>query len=240
MSALLDATVNEDIFTFGKGMTKSLHSLSPKRNAKGGHPLEKEIHELLLIYLIDLEQTGKYIVIAEHGADFGNNGFRIDIHLKPTEGDSKNHYLIEVKRYEKDDEGIYIKAIEGIAQMFDKTYYRHELKSKETTGIIMMGLAAHYDKICLISQKFTVHNGVITDLGTIRIQKFWINEKSGDEIEIDYEEPIEREIKMPSFKSPQKNSTDEDIQQNSTDEDPDKMINEQLRTHMTKLIMKNG
>jgi hypothetical protein len=217
MSALLKATIQEDIFTLGREMTKSLHSLTLKRIGKIAHPnnktydvLEKEIQNLLFMYLKDLEDSGKYTVITEHGADHGDNGFRIDIHLKPAKGDCKNHYLIEVKRYEKDDEGIYIEAIEGIAQMFNKTYNRRELHSKEITGIIMMGLAVQNDKICLISQKLTVHNNIIVDLGTIRIQKFWINDKSGKGIKVDYDEPLMREIGRPPIEPPQQNVTDED------------------------------
>jgi hypothetical protein len=69
MSALLNATINEDIFALGKEMTKSLHSLTLKRIANATHPKEKEIQKLLLMYLKDLEESGKYTVIAEHGAD---------------------------------------------------------------------------------------------------------------------------------------------------------------------------
>jgi hypothetical protein len=146
--------------------------------------------------------------------------------LKPSKGDCKNHYLIEVKRYKIDDEGIYIKAIEGISQMFSKKYYRHELLSKETTGIIMIGLAAHYDKICLISQKITVDNNVIVDLGTIRIQKFWINDKSRDGIKVDYEKPIERKIRKPSFKK--------DPKQGEIKEDYNKRMNKEFGDHMAR------
>jgi hypothetical protein len=226
MSALLSATINEDIFAFGKEMTKSLHSLTSQRKAKVDHSFEKNVHELLLIYSKDLEKTKKYSLIAEHRADFNNDGIQIDIHLKPTEKDSNSHYLIEVKRYKKDDEGIHIKAVEGIAQTFNKTYRKSELHSKETTGIIMMRLAVQHDNIYLISQKLTVDDGLIVDLGTIRIQKFWIDDKSGDEIKVDYDEPIERKIKKPIFKK--------DPKQEEIKKDYNKRMNARSGEYMVK------
>jgi hypothetical protein len=63
ISKLLDATVNENVQSFGEEITRSLHSLYLMRLAKEEHPYEKAIHELLIAYLEDLKEFEEYKVI---------------------------------------------------------------------------------------------------------------------------------------------------------------------------------
>jgi hypothetical protein len=198
ISKLRKATLSEDFYTFGIEMTKSLHSLYLKRKIGSQHFLEREVQNLMLKYLEELKRNGDYDVLNDHEVDPASDEaeeFRIDIHLVPTKGENKPHYIIELKKYDKYDGSIQEKALYALRKICVKKYYRHIIKSDDTTPVILMGIAAHYDSICLVTLKVGVKNGEIT-VGTepIRLQRFRITGKDGDKIVLEYVAPEDNQL----------------------------------------------
>jgi hypothetical protein len=200
ISDLLNATLSENFEKFGEEITKSFYTLYEDRKTKEKLPNESSIHALMLAYLERLTQEREYVVIHEAGAfpesDSKEKGYRMDFHLQPSKGEKKTPYIIEVKIHDKDDESISAKALIGLLQIHEFNYYRHIKLSGETTSIILMGLAAHYDNICLVTQKVQVLAQEIFQAGCIRLQRFKIAGKNENEIEVVHKKAKELELKQ--------------------------------------------
>lgn len=111
------------------------------------------------------------------------SGFRIDLHLQPKQGSEKNHYIIELKRHSKYDDSIEEKALEALNQIYELNYGKYLMMTNETSGVIMMGLAAHFDQISLATQKIKVQMGSILVENTITLQRFSIRSNREDSVE---------------------------------------------------------
>jgi hypothetical protein len=132
----------------------------------------------------------------------GNRGYRIDIHLRPKSGDSKTDYVIELKSHIKDDERIFDKALVGLLQIFQNDYLRDIKTSKETKAIVTMGIAAHFDKICMVTLKVNVVKGLIHEANTIEVRKFEItgNDAKGENmVECTYQDKVEIKLILEDY-----------------------------------------
>jgi hypothetical protein len=225
ISDLLAATIAGNIPAFGREITKSLYTLYRKRKKGSKHFVEEEVQDLIYYYLLELEdiKDDGYIVVSQDGEDGKlkkrkrdverksnldeseskvddqtyerEPGIRMDLHLKPKSGGKKAHYVIELKRHLKDDESIYEKALEGLKQIYEKNYIRRMIMEAETTAVITMGLATHFDKVCLATLKIDVLDGMISGADTIHFQKFEITGKSKNKVEVKIADEEKAKIK---------------------------------------------
>jgi hypothetical protein len=213
ISDLLAATIAGNIPAFGREVTKSLYTLYRKRKKGKTRFKEQEVQNLMYLYFLELEDIKDgYIVVSQDGEDGkikkqkgdveqnpnldeSDNkvkdqtyerepGIRMDLHLKPKSGGKKAHYVIELKRHLEDDESIYEKALEGLKQIYEKNYIRRMIMEADTTSVITMGLATHFDKVCLATLKIDVLDGMISGADTILFQKFEITGKSKNKVEV--------------------------------------------------------
>jgi hypothetical protein len=120
----------------------------------------------------------------------------MDLHLQPGTDEHKTHYLIEVKSYHHDMERISEEALGSLRQIYDLNYFKPLMQSNETTPVIVMGLAAHYDHVCLVTQKVHVSKGKITGAETITHQRFWIAGNSEDELKVKHTDPVEHKLDL--------------------------------------------
>jgi hypothetical protein len=219
ISKLHEATKSEDFHAFGVEITKSLYKLYLSRKAGDSHPKERAIHDLMLTYLEDLRANGDYKVLHEHGAgypsDGSEKGYRMDFHLEPNRVESKTHYIIELKKHDTDDESIVVKALEGLKQIYEFNYHRHLLESNDTKAVIMMGLAAHYDHICLVTQKVDVKNGKILEAEAISQQRFRIADNCKDKTQIEFIEQEKYDLKQIIFDEKTKLEMDNELKDKS-------------------------
>jgi hypothetical protein len=213
ISALLAATKTENIDAFGREVTKSLYGLYLKRKEGYIHFKEQEIQDMMYHYLLELEELEDgYIVVSQDGEDGRlkmqkkdavqdsnlddsnyeakdqkdnrEPGIRMDLHLKPKSKGKKAHYVIELKRHLEDDESISEKALVGLKQIYEKNYIRHMIMEADTTAVITMGLATHFDKVCLATLRVNVVNGMISGADTVYFHKFEITGKNKNDVEV--------------------------------------------------------
>jgi hypothetical protein len=214
ISGLFVATKTGNIQAFGREVTKSLYDLYLKRKKGSTSFKEQEVQNLMYLYFLELEDIKDgYIVVSQDGEDgkitkqkgdveqnpnleISDNkvkdqtykrepGIRMDLHLKPKSGGKKAHYVIELKRHLEDDESISEKALEGLKQIYEKNYIRSMIKEADTTAVITMGLATHFDKVCLATLRVNVVDGMISGADIVHFHKFEITGKTEEKVEVD-------------------------------------------------------
>jgi hypothetical protein len=220
---LLAAMKTQDFQSVGIEVTKSLYPLYLRRKSGNSEFLEADIENLIHLCSLELsDMDDGYVAVSKReGAkvlkrddeqksdsneptskaqgqrEYGNYGFRFDLHLKPKSRDDKVHYLIELKRQIKDDERISEKALEALKQIYAKDYFRHMILEEDTKAIVTMGLAAHFDKVCLVTLKIDVSNEMISGADTLSLQEFEITGKYGDNVEVKFSAQKEIKLKKP-------------------------------------------
>jgi hypothetical protein len=251
---LLTSMQTQDFQSFGIEVTKSLYPLYLRRKSGDPNFWKEEIENLIHLCVLELADIDKgYVVVSQGGGakeairddeqksnskkptneaqgqnDNRDSIFRFDLHLKPKSSDDKVHYLIELKRQTKDDERIFETALEGLKQIYSKNYFRHMILEEDTKAIVTMGLAAHFDKVCLVTLKIDVSKEMISGADTLSLQEFEITGKFQGNVKVKCSGRKKIKFKKPKI------SMKPGI--NKTDERYEKRLNEAYRQTIVKAI----
>jgi hypothetical protein len=249
---LLAAMKTQDFQSVGIEVSKSLYPLYLKRKSEDSEFLEADIENLIHLYALELADIDDgYIAVSQGGGekeperneenkpdsneptnevrsqkDNWDAGFRFDLYLKPKSRDDKVHYLIELKRQLEDDERISEKALEALKQIYAKDYFRHMILEEDTKAIVTMGLAAHFDKVCLVTLKIDISKGMILGADTLSLQEFEIIDKYGGNVEVKCSDQKEIKLKKSEISMDSK----------ETDKGFEKQLNEAYRQAIEKAI----
>jgi hypothetical protein len=161
-----------------------------------------------------------------------DSGYQRDFHLVPGTGEHKTHYIMEVKNQPDYGESISETALRSLRQIYDLNYHRNLMKSDEATPVIMMGLAARHNQVCLVTQKVEVSKDKIAGAETITHQSFLIDGNCDDEIKVKFTDPVEHKLDLSSLDmhSQQETTDVESVEQRKRD------INEGISVEITELI----
>jgi hypothetical protein len=158
--------------------------------------------------------------------------YQKDFHLVPGTEGHKTHYILEVKNKFDRKESISETALKSLRQIYDLNYHRNLMKSDEATPVIMMGLAARHNQVCLVTQKVEISKGKIEGAETIKHQLFLIDGNCNDKIKVKCTDPVEHKLDLSSLDMhSQQETTDDEI-----DEQRKRDINESISVEITELI----
>jgi hypothetical protein len=98
---------------------------------------------------------------------------KMQFHFGSAEKKEKTYYIIQLdEMYSKEDNEIENRVIERLESIFNLDYHRPILETGETATIIMMGMAAPRNKVCLATLKVNISDGRITKATAIKHLRF--------------------------------------------------------------------
>jgi hypothetical protein len=117
----------------------------------------------------------------------------------PSKEEHKTHYIMEIKNQSYYDESISETALRSLRQIYDLNYHRNLMKSDEATPVIMMGLAASHNQVCLVTQKVEASKGKIAGAEILTHQRFWIDGNYEDKSKVKCTDSVEHKLDLSSL-----------------------------------------
>jgi hypothetical protein len=170
ISNLSKAVIAEDFEIFGIELAKSLrkNDESEQKSAKAEY-----IYSLMLKLFDHLNSNSKNKDGVEIYDKLGKIRSRMQFNFGNAEKEGKTYYIIQLdEMYSKEDYEIENRVIERLESIFNLDYHQNILETGETATIIMMGMAAPLNKVCLATLKLNISDGRITQATTIKHQRF--------------------------------------------------------------------
>jgi hypothetical protein len=196
ISSLSKAVIAEDFEKFGVELTKSVSKFIQSKK-KSKPPMIQYIHSLMWKLFATINTNPESEGYSNICTKLGTPRSKMDFHFECAETEGKTHYIIQYDElYHDENNQIEDKALDRLESIFQMNYHQHILEVGEAATVVMMGIAAHQDRVCLATLKVGISNGRITKAATIKHQRFLMDGEAEHAPQVNVTEQREYFINM--------------------------------------------